>query len=481
MSTRTDRWEHITPEDAGVPSEAVLGLIERIEEENKDIHGFALIRKGKVFAEGYFEPYDKDSPHLLYSCSKSFTSLCAGIAADEGKLDLHASVLSFFPEITPENPGENKSAMTVHHLLNMNTGHDTDTLGQMIPSPCWAKAFLDLPVEHAPGTKFVYNNGATYMVSAIIQRTTGATLWEYAQEKLFKPTGMTPSMWERNLEGVSFGFSGLFLTVRDMAKLGLLILGKGVWDGRRVVSEAYLCAATSRLGPSKPDGDPNWMAGYGYQFWQCAPDMGGFRADGMLGQYVYMLPEKELICVFTACMKDMGWTLNALRDEILTSVGEPLPENTQAHGALLDKIGRLGNLEVRRDAIPAFMAGASDKEARIWDEGSFTVRYQKGPQAGLTIKYPTFRGDAGIRQFTAPVTPDNRWRMVSTPPSEDDADGRFAVRSLVEDGNLIVWLRQIAVPRVLRFAWSAEDGSVRLRVYSLAEDAQYETLIKASV
>ncbi|MCA9859772.1 MAG: beta-lactamase family protein, partial [Thermomicrobiales bacterium] len=148
-----------TPEAEGIPSAAILGFIDAVEQHAHPldaVQSFMLLRHGKVVAEGWWEPYRPEFPHMLYSLSKSFTSSAIGLAVAEGLLSVDDPVLSFFPGDAPENPSDHLMAMTVQHLLTMNTGHHEDTLSTIWggSEDNWPRAFLALPVRHEPGTWF---------------------------------------------------------------------------------------------------------------------------------------------------------------------------------------------------------------------------------------------------------------------------------------------------------------------------------------
>src|SRR6266487_3455774 len=179
-----------SPEAEGIPSSAVLDFIGAIEQHTRPldaVQGFMLLRHGNVAAEGWWAPYGPQSPHSLYSLSKSFTSTGIGLAVAEGLLTVADAVLKFFPDDAPANPSENLKAMRVRHLLSMNTGHKEDTTSHVFRGgdDNWARAFLSLPVEYQPGTWFVYNTTATYMLSAIITKLTGEALLDYLRPRLF--------------------------------------------------------------------------------------------------------------------------------------------------------------------------------------------------------------------------------------------------------------------------------------------------------
>src|SRR4026207_2577084 len=166
------------PGHEGVASSQVLKFVEALERQMREVHCFMLLRHGHVIAEGWWSPYRPDDPHLMFSVSKSFTSTAVGFAVAEGRLSIDDPVLSFFPDDKPADVGKHLAEMTVRHLLTMTTGHVVDTWPFQFESPDgnWIKAFLNVPVAQPPGTYFLYNTGATYMLAAIVQKTTGMKL-----------------------------------------------------------------------------------------------------------------------------------------------------------------------------------------------------------------------------------------------------------------------------------------------------------------
>ncbi|HEX5445735.1 MAG TPA: serine hydrolase domain-containing protein, partial [Pirellulales bacterium] len=166
-----------SPEAQGVASAAVLAFVEAADRDIDSLHSFMLVRHGQVVAEGWWTPYDAQSRHSLFSLSKSFTSTAVGLAIDEGKLSLNDEVLKFFPDEAPAQPSGNLKAMRVSDLLRMSTGQQTEP-PRKADEP-WAKTFLAHEVPFKPGTHFLYNTSATYMLSAIVQKATGTTVLDY--------------------------------------------------------------------------------------------------------------------------------------------------------------------------------------------------------------------------------------------------------------------------------------------------------------
>ncbi|HEU0296567.1 MAG TPA: serine hydrolase, partial [Anaerolineales bacterium] len=262
------------PEAEGIPSSAVLDFIRAVEQPFGHpldaVQGFMLLRHGNVAAEGWWTPYGPQSPHSLYSLSKSFTSSGIGLAVAEGLLTVDDPVLKFFSDDAPAKPGKNLKAMRVRHLLSMNTGHKEDTTRHVFrgEDDNWARVFLSLPVKYKPGTWFVYNTAATYMLSAIITKLTGESLLDYLRPRLFDPLGIENPAWETDPRGINLGGTGLHIATEDIARFGQMYLQKGMWQGQRIVPEKWIDEATKATSDnSNTQTNPDWAVGYGYQFW----------------------------------------------------------------------------------------------------------------------------------------------------------------------------------------------------------------------
>src|SRR5204862_3788144 len=184
------------------------------------------------------------SPHSLFSLSKSFTATAVDLAAADGKLTIDDPVLKFFPDDAPANPIANLKAMRLSDLLRMSTGQQTEPPRR--PDESWAKTFLAHPVPFKPGTHFLYNTSATYMLSAAVQKATGETVLDYLRPRLFEPLGIEKPTWEKSPQGISTGGYGLSVRTEDIAKFGQLYLQKGKWNGKQLVPEAWVAAATAR-------------------------------------------------------------------------------------------------------------------------------------------------------------------------------------------------------------------------------------------
>jgi CubicO group peptidase (beta-lactamase class C family) len=285
-----------SPEAQGVSSSAVLSFVEAADKNIDSMNSFMLLRHGRVAAEGWWAPYDAEAPHSLYSLSKSFTSTAVGLAVSEGKLSLDDQVRKFFPQDAPAEPSNNLKAMRVSDLLRMSTGQQAES-ARTADQP-WTKTFLAQPVPFKPGTHFLYNTSASYMLSAIVQKATGMTVLDYLKPRLFEPLGIDHPTWETSPQGISAGGFGLSIRTEDIARFGQLYLHKGKWQGKQIVPESWVDAATTRQTSNGSNPQSDWDQGYGYQFWRCRN--GAYRGDGAFGQYCIVLPEQDAVIAITA-------------------------------------------------------------------------------------------------------------------------------------------------------------------------------------
>ncbi|MCA9836480.1 MAG: serine hydrolase [Trueperaceae bacterium] len=334
--------ERSTPEAQGISSEALLAFLAGAEAKGLELHSLMLLRHGKVLAEGWWSPYGPDKIHLLYSLSKSFTSSAIGLAVDEGLLKLDDKVISFFPDKLPEKLNPHLEAMTVHHLLSMGTGHRTDTtdyiLSQTPNDP--VKGFLSLLPEEAPGSIFCYNSGATFMLSAILQKLTGEKLVDYLEPRLFKPLGINKKYWLETPNGITQGFSGLHVVTESIAKFGQLYLQDGIWEGKRLLPKGWVKLASQKHIENKGTSENiDWQQGYGYQFWRCQHDT--YRGDGAFGQYCVIMPKHDAVLAITSAVINMQDVLDLAWEHLLPAfeTGE-LEPNINAQASLKDKLSR---------------------------------------------------------------------------------------------------------------------------------------------
>jgi CubicO group peptidase (beta-lactamase class C family)/predicted glycoside hydrolase/deacetylase ChbG (UPF0249 family) len=311
-----------------VNPKAISDYLQAVKNSGQDLHSLMILRNGKVVAEHWFGENAANKPHVLYSVSKTFTSTAIGFAIEEGLLKVTDKVSAFFPDQLPNEISPNLKAMEIAHLLTMTVGHDVDPTGvlRQQEEKNWAKAFLAFPLVHQPGTQFVYNSMATYMLSAILQQVTGERLLDYLQPRLLRPLGIVGATWDQSPQNIDIGGWGMKVKTEDMAKLGQFYLQKGQWNGKQLIPESWFDEATIAQVPSLPAGvkkenlkveakDSDWMQGYGYQLWRSRHN--SYRADGLNGQFILILPEKNAVIVTTANIPDMQAELNLIWEYLL--------------------------------------------------------------------------------------------------------------------------------------------------------------------
>lgn len=312
--------ERSTPEAEGVPSGALVNLMDSLMAlPETDIHSVMVLRHGKVIAEIYPEPFAPEYRQTVFSCSKTFVGAAVGLAISENRLRLTDRVASFFLEQLPDSISANLADMTVRNLLNMTSGVTPDWNMRTIRTD-WIRGYLEHPVK-TPGTHFDYDSMSSYILSAIVQKVTGMKLLDYLRIKLFEPMHITDVNWEVSPEGINTGGWGIYIQSESLAKIGQLLLNRGVWKGKQLLPASWV-----DLMMSKQSDTGSFGYGYGYHMWLCEYP-GAVRIDGALGQYVLIIPDKDMVVVITECtlidgitQRRLVWNrlLPAVVDEVLT-------------------------------------------------------------------------------------------------------------------------------------------------------------------
>jgi CubicO group peptidase (beta-lactamase class C family) len=354
-----------TPADQGVDPAAILSFLDALEQRpDIEMHSLMMVRYGRVVAEGWWAPYSAGRPQLLYSLSKSFTATAAAFAQAEGLLDLDDTVVSHFAEFAADITDPRSRAVKIRHAASMASGHARETLGEALErdpnEPI--RGFLLTPPDREPGTVFAYNQPCTYALASIIQRNAGMSLTRYLRPRLFDPLGIGPVGWHTFPPGREQGFSGLHARTEDIAKLGLLYLQQGRWEGTQLIPKEWVVEATSVQVSNSENANPDWRQGYGFQFWMSRH---GYRGDGAFGQFCVVLPERDAVIVTTAYALDMQAMLDAMWTHLLPGLGTASPGKAAAHGQLSARLARL--------ELPASPGAPAPADWGPWTSGPFTV------------------------------------------------------------------------------------------------------------
>ena len=330
-----------TPESQGLDGARLQQAIDGISAgEYGDINALLVLRNDYLLLEHYVDLQYKgpDYRHPIRSVTKSFTSALIGIARGQGKLaDLQTPLLDLFPQYDEiENLDERKRNLTLDHILSMTAGFEWDEFStgamsdhRMASSPDWIKHVLDLPMRDLPGTRWVYNSGCSMLLSNILSRATATPVDEYAEKYLFEPIGIGNWRWSLGKNDVINTSGGLSMTRRDMARLGVLYLNDGRWQGKQIVPEDWVKLSTSL----KTQANANYFPyAYAYQWWRVQDaeptaamletnDM--YTAIGLHGQFVLVIPHLEMVIVSTAenfSFEKEELFFKLLRDHVLPAV-----------------------------------------------------------------------------------------------------------------------------------------------------------------
>lgn len=279
-------------------------------------YSIMVVDHGKVVFEQWYEGTTPESTIEVYSVSKVVMALAAGCAIEDGLFRVDDKVIGFFPDQLPQAVSDTLSAMTVRDLLTMTCGmEETPKLISVFSGNKdfdWIKEFFNSRQTSLPGTSFYYNFFASFIVAAILEKTSGMGVVDYIRPRLLEPLHITDLEWDDSPSGICVGGWGMRLCTEDMAKIGQLLLQRGKWNGRQLVSAQWVDTMTSNLVPSNPLNaftsriDPEMLhnprndhsQGYGYFVWRGNYDT--YRAEGMRGQYIIVKPEKELVFVITS-------------------------------------------------------------------------------------------------------------------------------------------------------------------------------------
>lgn len=313
-----DGWETASLASVGMDAAVIEAMTKRIRKFSlyKHIDSIVIVRHGRLVYERYFNGFQPGEEHRLFSVTKSIGSLLTGVAIFHGFLPSEdIPVRPFFPD-HPQGPelARHWEALMLKHLLTMTAGlgcvgaaegvrsfaDDNACFMAMFPTLDWLQYVLERPVASPPGRQFAYDSSSLMALSHVLTQASGMSIAELATRFLYQPMGITASRWRRSPKGLVGLGSGHWLRPRDMAKLGELVLRGGVWQGKRLLSKAWITAATRQHMPV------NWgdTSGYGYLWWQLTlmgheADITVTQARGHGGQFLFVVPPFDLVVVFT--------------------------------------------------------------------------------------------------------------------------------------------------------------------------------------
>ena len=438
-------WPVSTPEDQGMDSASLARLIETVGGYKQD--SLTIVRHGRIVADAYYAPYVAGVSHDLRSVTKSVVGTLIAIELLKGSLDsVDHPVLDLFADKQVRNVDDAKKAMTVQNLLDMNSGFDwvekaytpDESIMKMYASPDRTAFVLDQPMAGAPGAAFYYNSGNPYLLSALINRTSGQNALEFAKKELFEPLGIRSAKWGTpDAQGVIDGEAGLSLSPHDMARIGYLYLHGGMWDGRRIIPSSWVERAAA--GPVAA----TFGTHYGNLWWSY-PEKGAYMARGRHSQLILVIPKLDVVATMTGILRDNEfYSITGLIDDIANAVrsDKPLPDDPLARTLLANAI-RLAATE-KPSAVagtPELAKAVSGKVWRFADNNplrvkSFTLNFL-GPESYWVITTYTDKGEG---RFTGLFGLDGVYK--NSPPASygiNAAKGRWAnERTFVMDRRIL--------------------------------------------
>jgi CubicO group peptidase (beta-lactamase class C family) len=396
-----DRWRTSTLEEQGLDSGLILAMLDNIQRENLAIHSVLIVRHGYLVTEVYFPPYQQDTRHPAYSMTKSVTSAMVGKALQEGYIqNIQQKVLEFFPDIAQDTTDPRRKEITIEHLLTMTAGYNTNTMPDLYGKDANFDTIRHILTYNSvlvpPGTSFYYDSGLPHLLSAVVQRNTGMTLQGYAEQKLFQPLGIKDYTWDSDPNGVTNGATGLTLRPRDMAKFGYLFLHHGEWNGTQLVPAEWVETSTSKHIETKGLMNAAEDDGYGYLWW--IDSFGGYSAHGFGGQYIFVLPQLDMVVVFTGGLPVSLFPApnQLVRNYLIPAAKEagPLTPKTQVSQWLADRIQAIEQGEPSDTILPEIAQRISGKTFRAAQiplggmYGAFTLSFTGDGTYQNEIQYP---------------------------------------------------------------------------------------------
>lgn len=266
-------------------------------------HSLIIFQNGKNIFEKYYNSYNADKLNNLKSATKSIVSLLIGIAIDNGLIkNEDEKIFDLLPEMFDARTDPEKKKITLKHVLTMSAGFEWDNFGGKWRSG-WDRSreltkylIRQVPLANKPGSKWNYNSGLSHLLSALIKKYSGMNTLQFAKKYLFEPLNIKNIRWQKSNDGNEMGNSELMMTPRDLAKIGLLVLQKGKWNGKQIVSSEWIGKSTKKYF----DGFPQ-IGGYGYQ-WHTRKfgKYESFLAAGWGGQFLIVIPELQMVVVNTS-------------------------------------------------------------------------------------------------------------------------------------------------------------------------------------
>lgn len=331
-------FTYAKPEEVGVSAKQIKKYVSILEKYGMATHNVIMARHDKIFFEQYWEPFNEEFSHRMYSVTKSFVSIAIGFLIQDGKLSLDDKVISFFPDDIPEDLLPNVADQTVRDMLMMSTGF-------VGPQGNW---FAEKPKDRVkfyfekssqklnpgrvgskiPGAFFEYDSNGSFILGALAERLSGKMLVDYLREKLFDKIGVSnKAKCLKCPGGHSWGDSALICTPMDLLKVARFVMNYGKVNGEQILSEDYLREATSRKIDNSLAGLRGLSSfGYGYQFWRTWYN--SFFFNGMGCQFAICVPDKDIILVYNGANQGNLIAKSVIIDRFFEEIVEAVKDSS---------------------------------------------------------------------------------------------------------------------------------------------------------
>jgi CubicO group peptidase (beta-lactamase class C family) len=332
-----------SPSAQGVDAGGISAFLDVLERDPRiEPHGLIIQRHGRRVAEGYWSPHTAGRARLVYSLSKSFTGTALALQLGDGLLSLDDLVSDHLPELfdVPARDDARTRRMRIRHIASMATGHDRELLPEAaaIDPDDPVRGFLAIPPDAEPGTLFAYSQPPVLALARILERLAGERLTDQLRPRVLDPLGVGEFRWARTTLGGDLGFSGVYTDLDAVARLGQLYLDDGVCDGRRLLPDGWVAAASAVQVANPEREEPDWRQGYGFQMWMSRH---GYRGDGAFGQYMVVLPEFDAVVAMFSCTEPMQVVLDAMWEHLLPAMHTDALPASPAEGVLATRMATL--------------------------------------------------------------------------------------------------------------------------------------------
>lgn len=344
-----------SPSSVGIDARGVVNFIDEAEKLGCELHSLMIIRNGKVAVEGWWYPYAESIRHGCYSVTKTFTATAVGFAVSEGLLTLNDKLIEFFPDKAPKQPSENLKSLTIRNLLTLSCGQAAEV--DLRDTDDAVAKFLSADFPNKPGSVFSYNSVASHMLAEVILHLTGKSLPEYLKPRLLAPLGITDIRWDKTPQGLEMGGWGIHIKTEDFAKMGLLFLQNGRWQGRQIVPEEWIREASAKQIENSSDTTlPDWGAGYCYQMWRNSTP-NSYRMDGAYGQLSFVYPDYNAVITITESKSNVEDIFALVRKHLIPAFKDKVLEQENEDSILCRRL-----LDLSLNEIPPVIRSVLEDE-----------------------------------------------------------------------------------------------------------------------